>query len=382
MFFVRFLRKGSGVISFGRWYGGLSPSERKLQIFAGLLVLVSIISLWIPWGDSSPREVVIEIDCSRSLSHYAKILQIPPKSLARELGKPLNVSKKKPLTELAISSKDLEEAIHHLRSHRSSSGKYFLYVAFSFWGFTLLRNSGKEGRALPGGIRTTSLVLSVFIVGFLTGKSPNPMESVVKVFKAFAGLYNDPLSKMGFFLFFGALAIIGNKIVCGWACPFGALQELIYRCSGKNRKVPFLLSNGMRVILFIGMLLFLFGIVGGQKGFVLYHGINPFNLFNFHLDSLSLKIAVVAYLLASLFLYRPFCSFICPFGLVSWGLEQCSLKKIIIDHKTCTACRACMNKCPNQAMEDRIKKAKLPCDCFSCGNCLGSCSFSSIRYGS
>lgn len=70
-------------------------------------------------------------------------------------------------------------------------------------------------------------------------------------------------AKLAAFAFFAVLAVIGNKLICGWACPFGALQELIYhlpilRKLGK-RKIPFVASNTLRGTLFIVMLL-LFGI--------------------------------------------------------------------------------------------------------------------------
>jgi polyferredoxin len=57
------------------------------------------------------------------------------------------------------------------------------------------------------------------------------------------------------FIFFVGLAIIGNKLVCGWACPFGALQELIFSLPIlkrlKRKKVPFLVSNVIRGGLFV-----------------------------------------------------------------------------------------------------------------------------------
>ena len=73
-------------------------------------------------------------------------------------------------------------------------------------------------------------------------------------------------------------------MICGWACPFGAIQELIYSLPIlrrlKQKKLPFFFTNTIRAGIFSAMLLFLFGIVGGRKGTVIYHYLNPFNLFN------------------------------------------------------------------------------------------------------
>ena len=95
--------------------------------------------------------------------------------------------------------------------------------------------------------RILILLLSVIFAGFFLGKSPNPMEGTVKVFKSFVGLYPSITSKLIAFAFFALLAVIGNKLICGWACPFGALQELIYQLPVlkklKKKKVPFIISN-------------------------------------------------------------------------------------------------------------------------------------------
>jgi len=158
--------------------------------------------------------------------------------------------------------------------------------------------------------------VAVIVCGFLLGKSPNPMEGIVKVFKTMAGLYPSVGDKVTALLFFLGLTIIGNKLLCGWACPFGAIQELIYSLpilrKLKRRKVPFLLSNLIRGGLFVLMALVLFGIVGGKKGLVIYHGMNPFNLFNLKFEALAILITTIITLVLSLGVYRPFCQFICP----------------------------------------------------------------------
>ena len=55
------------------------------------------------------------------------------------------------------------------------------------------------------------------------------MEGAVKFFKGMVGLQPSMVAVVLGFIFFIWLAIVGNKLVCGWACPFGALQELCYQ---------------------------------------------------------------------------------------------------------------------------------------------------------
>jgi len=148
----------------------------------------------------------------------------------------------------------------------------------------------------------------------------------------------------------------------------------------KKKKVPFVITNSIRAIIFAVMLLFLFGIIGGRKGFVIYHFVNPFNLFNLDFESITVIITIIIALLLSLFVYRPFCQLICPFGFVSWIAERFSIYRVRVDKNICTECGACSNVCPTEAAKGIVAGNKMPADCFSCGRCLNSCPVDAIKY--
>jgi len=283
---------------------------------------------------------------------------------------------------------------HHLLSHQDTMFKYYLYAALVLGGLVFLFRLGRpdlssvEHRAkwYPRTPYIASLLISVIVVGFMLGKSPSPMEGAVKVFKSMVGLYPDPMTKAIALLFFIVLAVVGNKLICGWACPFGALQELIYSIpilkKIKRRKLPFAFTNTIRGGLFAVMLLFLFGIVGGQKGLVIYHYMNPFNLFNLEFETLSILLTVILALLGSFVAYRPFCQFICPFGFISWVAEWFSIVRVRVDKEKCTQCGLCITACPLEAAKGLVNGSKLPADCFSCARCLNVCPFDAIKYES
>jgi polyferredoxin len=237
-------------------------------------------------------------------------------------------------------------------------------------------------RYAPGFYRTT-LVLVVLFFGFASGKSPNPMEGLVKVVKAWAGFYPDPLVKLGFLAFFSVLALLGGKLLCGWGCPFGALQELLYDVpvlrACKKRKLPFKLTMTVRTLLFAAFVVFAFGWIG--RPWVIYHGLNPFNLFSFEFKLPLIIATVVVFLLLSLAIYRPFCQLICPFGWYAWFLEKVSLTEVRIDHEICVKCGACEQVCPLDAAKDRVAGKAWPADCFSCARCLRVCPVDAIDYG-
>jgi len=375
------------------WFSQISFKQR-IWLFSSLAGMLAIVALGILLGSSSKPKESVEFNINMSIQDIAPKLGVTGKGFARELELPLDVSKRKPVRTLGVTYEKLDHAVEHILSHRDSMLKYYVYAALILLGLVFLVRLGRPDKSdnknrhvwYPKTPYVIALLFSVVVAGFILGKSPNPMEGTVKVFKSMVGLYPDLMIKVVAFGFFIMLAVIGNKMICGWACPFGALQELIY-CVPilrkiKKRKLPFIFTNTIRVCLFIAMLLFLFGIIGGRKGFVIYHYINPFNLFNLDFETLSILLTVIIALLASIAVYRPFCQFICPFGLVSWIAERFSIFRVRIDKEKCTQCGACIKACPLEAAEGRVNGKKMPADCFSCARCLNVCPVDAIQYAS
>lgn len=373
------------------WISKLSVKQRVWLsgTIAIMLILVGFGSLMTP---NSKSENVINANVNMSIKDIAPKLNITGKSLARELKLPLAISKKKPVRTLGITQEELDHVVEHSLSHRDSLLKYYVYLALVLGGLIFLIRLGRpDGSEIkkkhawyPRAPYIVFLFLSVIITGFLLGKSPNPMEGIVKVFKSMVGLYPDPWTKVIALGFFIALAIVGNKIICGWACPFGSFQELLYSLpilrKMKQKKLPFILTNIIRATLFFVALLFLFGVIGNRKGTVLYHDLNPFNLFNLDFESLGILLTILIVTCGSFMIYRPFCQIICPFGFVSWIAERFSIYRIRINKDTCTQCGACIKACPSEAAKDRVAGKNMPADCFSCARCLNVCPVDAIRY--
>ena len=373
------------------WF--LYLSRRQKVIFFSTLMLMALIVI-AGYTIVPPSQEKKEFDYSidMSMKELAPKLGVTGKALAKELKLPLDTPKMKPLKTFDIKDKQLEHVVEHLLSHIDTTVKYFFYGALFLGGLIYLlmlgipenAPAGKRRFHYPPMFYTLFMLASVIFTGFMLGKSPNPMEGIVKVFKSMVGLYPDPFNKVKAFIFFIILAIIGNKIICGWACPMGALQELIYKLpllkKIKSKKLPFVLTNTIRAGVFIIMLLFLFGVVGSKRGMVIYHYINPFNLFNLEFELQSILIAVDIILVFSFFIYRPFCQFICPFGFVSWIAERISIFRIRIDKEKCTECGACIKACPLEAAKGRVSGKIAPADCFSCARCLKVCPVDAVKY--
>jgi ferredoxin len=374
-----------------KWFSLLSTRQR-LEMVAVVSIMAIILGVGVVANLPNKKTTSETFTTDMPISDIAPKLEVTGKGLARELALPLDTPKKKPLNKLGISQEQLDHAVAHILSHRSTSLKYYVFSSIVLFGLVYLTRFGRPDNTsiseqklwYPRIPYITCLLAAMLVCGFVLGKSPNPMEGTVKVFKSMVGLYPSIISKLIALFFFVVLTIIGNKLICGWACPFGAMQELIYSLlilrKVKQWEIPFWLTNTIRGGLFCVALLFLFGIVGGRKGFVIYHYLNPFNLFNLDFDHWLILLTVVVFLTLAFFAYRPFCQFVCPFGLVSWIAEKFSLYRVIIDEEKCTKCGACIKACPLHAAKGKVENKTFSADCFSCARCLNVCPVDAIHY--
>jgi NAD-dependent dihydropyrimidine dehydrogenase PreA subunit len=269
------------------------------------------------------------------------------------------------------------------RKNSSSNSllKYFLWATWLLLILVVIMSRKKIKR-----FRMPILLLTVILFGILLGANPNPMQSIVKLFKVFNGMEREPVVIIFSFIFFSIFSILGSKLICSWGCPLGALQEVIFNIPIYKEKfryqLPFIISFSVRLILFILFFLLLFGIGLGVSNYVFYRDVNYFNIFDFHKLTLFASLTLPIFILSSLYLYRPFCQLICPYGLYAWLLENFAVNKIIIIEDKCTKCLKCIKSCPTQAMNAIYEKKReyfLP-DCWACGECIEVCPTDAVKY--
>jgi ferredoxin len=273
----------------------------------------------------------------------------------------------------------LEHVIEGIRPGRDLL-KFILWSVLLLACIGLLVTQKKIAR-----IRLPLLIGVAVVFGLVLGEAPNPMEAVVKVFKSTRRMEARPLDLAVLLTLFSAMAIVGNKLICGWGCQLGALQDAIHALSPfkkvKKRKVPFWLANTVRIVIFAVFLDFLYGFVFGSGNFVLYHQLNFFKLYNWTLAPVALFLLPFL-LVVSFFVYRPFCQFVCPFGLYSWLLENVAVYRVRISEPLCIECDVCVQACPTEAMKGRLhyKRDVFLADCWACGACVQHCPTNAIAF--
>ena len=109
--------------------------------------------------------------------------------------------------------------------------------------------------------------------------------------------------------------------------------------------------------------------------------IDPSKVFKPQVLGLTGIVFVGLILFISLFIYRPWCHFFSPFGLLGRLAEKASIFKIRVDYNKCISCEACSKACPSTVMDAILKRDRIIPDCFSCRTCVEVCPEGAVSFG-
>jgi ferredoxin len=150
-------------------------------------------------------------------------------------------------------------------------------------------------------------------------------------------------------------ALFAGRIFCAGVCPQGALQDFMLI---KPVTVPPWLEEALSVVpyIFLGA-----GLIyaGTGTGFVICR-YDPFVPF-FRLSGGSFILTVGAvFLLAGMFVGRPYCRFLCPYGGLLRLASLASKWRVRVTPDVCTQCRLCEQTCPFGAMREAAPAGTSP----------------------
>ena len=143
------------------------------------------------------------------------------------------------------------------------------------------------------------------------------------------------------------VALFAGRAFCAGVCPQGALQDFMLI---KPLAVPLWLEHALSVVpyMFLGA-----GLIyaGTGTGFVICR-YDPFvPLFRLS-GSIFILTFGAAFLLAGMFVGRPYCRFLCPYGGLLRLASLASKWRVRVTPDSCTQCRLCEQSCPFGAMRE------------------------------
>ena len=223
------------------------------------------------------------------------------------------------------------------------------------------------------------LLLDIYIIGIIFEGQP----SVVNIFALIDNIKNleifmlDPCIFLGWIMILSTIFIWGKALFCGWICPFGALQELLFKIRSliikNDTSIEFHINitnklKYLRYIIFISLMLVSFKSLHLAE---ILSEIEPFKttwILGIKNRPLLISLYTIIILLIGLFTYRFFCRFICPLGAFLSLLSFFTILKIK-RRGTCVSCRICRHSCNSRAIDSSGNIDSKECfGCFTCVN--------------
>ena len=151
------------------------------------------------------------------------------------------------------------------------------------------------------------------------------------------------------------VALFAGRAFCAGVCPQGALQDLLLI---KPVAVPFWLEQALSVVPYIFLGAGLIYAAAGT-GFVICR-YDPFVPFFRLSGGVFMLTAGAVFLLAGMFVGRPYCRFLCPYGGLLRIASLASKWRVRVTPDSCTQCRLCEQSCPFGAMREPTPAAASP----------------------
>lgn len=208
----------------------------------------------------------------------------------------------------------------------------------------------------------------------------------IGVLANFSAIHVIPFIAIGTLIAFGALF---GSIVCGWACPFGFLQDLIGRIPVPKLTLPAWTGYGRYVVLLVLVLWIPY--TYGQDHPAFFCSLCPAGALEAALPYTAstaiageglafpsaLKMAILStILIAAFFTWRPWCNLFCPLGAIYGLCDHFSFLYLRFEPSRCKECDICRRTCRYGGLSGS-RKANQRCvrclDCTACGAISLSC---------
>jgi ferredoxin-type protein NapH len=201
----------------------------------------------------------------------------------------------------------------------------------------------------------------------------------IGIMAQFGALHLFPYIAVGVLVLLGALF---GTVLCGWACPFGLLQDLAAKVPTPKVKIPQVLGYGRYVVL-LGTVIIVPYLFGEDHALFICQ-FCPAGMLEGRLPSIiqaaatgqaipwpnATKLIVsVVFIVAIFFTVRPWCRVLCPLGAIFSLFNRFSLVFLKLDINACTDCKHCHRLCKYEGNPEKTPNSSDCIRCFECTKC-------------
>lgn len=249
-------------------------------------------------------------------------------------------------------------SVRYTQPHTTTPGPRFLfheYLDVAVLVVTLILASYLVLRARSRrGIWLLSL-FSVLYFGFWRKGCVCPVGSIQNVTAALTDpTYMIPLTVVLFFLLPLLFTLLFGRTFCAAVCPLGTIQDIF---ALRPKRLPEWLDGPLSILPYVYLSLAVLFVATGA-GFIVCQ-YDPFIAFYRMGGSLGMLLTGAVFLLVGIVVARPYCRFLCPYGVILNWMSRFSLRHATITPTDCINCRLCEDACPFGAIE-RPTPEKLP----------------------
>lgn len=207
----------------------------------------------------------------------------------------------------------------------------------------------------------------------------------IGVFVHYAGYRVFPFLAVGIVLLLGVLL---GRLLCGWICPFGFLQDLLHKIPSPKFGLPRWTRGIKYGVLLVMVIVIPFSL--GEQTLFSFCRVCPASAVQVTVPnavragfagleaSTWIKLALlVAVLALAVFCCRSFCRVFCPLGALLAPLNYLSFWTVKIPTADCKRCGKCDTLCPVEGkpslrVADGVHPGRAP-ECIACNECRSAC---------